>query len=130
MQPQESRTDRYGARPTSCVGSDMFRPGGTGVSAGRFVTGAEMAWGAAAHAVKYIAHQLPNLPTHRHAEVGLAVRQLDRQFPALRLFSDFGQAEALHRHFYRGNLQDHQARNPWRRTQHLIANLLSLPLPS
>ena len=98
-------------------------------SAGRFVTGAEMAWGAAAHAVKYIAHQLPNLPTRGHAEVASAVRQLDEAHPGLRLFSDFGQAEALHRHFYRGNLQNHQARNSWRRTQHLIANLLSLPLP-
>ena len=97
---------------------------------GRLVTGAELAWGAAVHAVKYIAHQSPNLPTRSHDDVKAAVRQLDRQYPTLRPSSDFGHAEVLHRHFYRGNLQAHPVRNSWRRSQSLTANLLSLmPTP-
>lgn len=98
-------------------------------AAGRLVTGAEMAWGSAVHAVKYIAHQSPNLPTRSHDDVKATVRQLDRHYPTLLLSSDFGHAEALHRHFYRGNLQAHQVRNSWRRSQSLTANLLSLPIP-
>ena len=68
-------------------------------AAGRLVTGAEMAWGSAVHAVKYIAHQSPNLPTRSHDDMKATVRQLDRHYPTLRLSSDFGHAEALHRHF-------------------------------
>ncbi len=88
-----------------------------------------MAWGAAAHAVKYVAHQSPNLPTRSHNDVKAAVRQLDRRHPTIRLSGDFGHAEVLHRHFYRGNLQDHQVRNSWRRTQNFISNLLTIPIP-
>ena len=98
-------------------------------AAGRTVTGAEMAWGAAVHALKFVVHRRPNTPTRSHSQVSSAVMELNDEYPALRLRSDFGQSEALHRHFYRGNLQDHQVRNSWRRTQNLIANLLSLPLP-
>ena len=93
---------------------------------GRLATGAELAWGAAVHAVKYIAHQSPNLPTRSHDDVKSAVRQLGRQYPTMHLSSDFGHPEVLHRHFYRGNLQTHQVRNSWRRSQSLTANLLSL----
>ena len=85
-----------------------------------------MAWGAAVHAVKYIAHQSSNLPTRSHSDVKVAVRQLDRDYPTLHISSDFGHAEVLHRHFYRGNLKDHQVRNSWRRSQSLTTNLLSL----
>ena len=98
-------------------------------AAGRLVTGAEMAWGAAVHAVKYIAHQSSSLPTRSHYDMKAAARQLGRDYPTLHISGDFGHAEALHRHFYRGSLQDHQVRNSWRRTRNLIANLLSLPLP-
>ncbi len=98
-------------------------------AAQRTVTGAEMAWGAAVHAVKYVAHQLPNQPTDSHALVRQAVRQLDSRYRELHLVSDFGQAEALHEHFYQGHFRDHQVRNSWRFTQRLVANLLSLPLP-
>ena len=98
-------------------------------AAQRMVTGAEMAWGATVHAVKYVVHQLPNPPTHSHTLVRQAVRQLDSQHRELYLASDFGQAEALHEHFYRGHLRDHQVRNSWQFTQRLIANLLSLPIP-
>ena len=97
--------------------------------AGRTVTGAEMAWGAVAHAVKWVAHQRDAMPTYSHHHVRLAVGRLDAEYPALHLAGDFGQAEALHEHFYRGNLRDHQVRNSWNLSQRLITNLLSLPLP-
>lgn len=93
---------------------------------GRSVSGSEMAWGAAVHAVKCIAHQHPALPTHSHAALGLAVIQLDNRHTGLNLTGDFGQAEVLHRHFYRGHLQSHQVRNSWRLTRRLIGNLLAL----
>ena len=98
-------------------------------AAGRWVTGAEMAWGAAVHAIKSVVHQRQNLPTRSHEQVGLAVRQLDSEYPGLNLRDDFGQAETLHRHFYRGDLQNHQVRNSWNLAQRFIANLLSLPIP-
>ena len=96
-------------------------------AADRSVSGAEMAWGAAVHAVKCIAHQHPALPTYSHAELGLAVGQLDGRHTGLNLMGDFGQAAVLHRHFYRGHLRDHQVRNSWRLTQRLVATLLALP---
>ena len=96
---------------------------------GHSVSGAEMAWGAAVHAVKCVAHQRPVLPTYSHAELGLAVVRLDVRHTGLNLAGDFGQAAVLHRHFYRGHLRDHQLRNSWRLTQRLIANLLALPAP-
>ncbi len=96
-------------------------------AAQRLVSGAEMAWGAAVHAVKFVAHQHSNLPTYGHDHVRLAVRRLNNEYPELRLSSDFGRAEMLHRHFYRGHRQERQVRDAWRHTQGLISNLLSLP---
>ncbi|MCY3691569.1 MAG: hypothetical protein OXI54_06790 [Chloroflexota bacterium] len=98
-------------------------------TARRTVTGAEMAWGAVSHAVKWVAHQRDGMPTYSHHHVGLAVDQLDAEFSELYLASDFGQAESLHEHFYRGHLRDHQVRNSWNLAQRFIANLLSLPIP-
>ena len=95
-------------------------------AAPRPVTGAEMAWGAAVHAIKYIAHQRPNLPIYSNAHVRPAVDRLDAEYPGLWLSSDFGQAQELHRHFYRGHQTAAQIRNSWRLTQRLVANLLAL----
>ena len=88
-----------------------------------------MAWGAAAHAVKWVAHQRDEMPTYSHHHVGLVVDSLDVEYPEMHLGSDFGQAEVLHEHFYRCHLGDHQVRNSWNLTQRFIANLLSIPTP-
>ena len=96
-------------------------------AAPRPITGAEMAWGAVVHALKFVTHQRPNLPTYSSFLVRQAARRLDAEYPGLRIFSDFGNAEELHRHFYRGHQDPAQVRNSWRFTQRLVATLLALP---
>lgn len=95
-------------------------------AAQRPVTGAEMAWGAAVHAIKFVAHQRPNLPTYSNDRVRQAVARLDAEYPGLWLSSDFGNAGELHRHFYRGHKTAAQIRDSWRFTQRLVDNLLTL----
>ena len=98
-------------------------------AAQRLITGSEIAWGAVVHALKVVTHHRPSLPTYSSALVRQTARRLDAEYPGLRISSDFGNAEELHRHFYRGHKTPAQVRNSWRLTQRLIANLLALPTP-
>ena len=92
---------------------------------GRALSGSEMAWGAAVHAVKVVTEQR-NIPTPSHAAIREAIMHLDAEYPTLRLHSGFGNAENLHRNMYRGHLNQSQVRNSWNLTKRFISEILSL----
>ncbi len=77
----------------------------TALSTGDAVVGAELLWGAAAHALIAVALQ-QGLPYNSHgAFKNVARRQLDD--PGLpEWLSEFNIAEQFHKHFYHGGLSD------------------------
>lgn len=92
---------------------------------GRLLSGSEMAWGAAVHAIKVVTEQR-NMPTSSHAAMRDSVRHLDAEHPTRQLHSGFGNAENLHRNMYRGHLSQTQVRNSWNLTERFIREVLSL----
>ncbi len=88
------------------------------------LTAAEMMWGAIVHAIKHIAPQYTSTRLNSHLEIKLAVPEIDGQLSDIDLREGFGNAEALHRYFYRVHFADHQVRNSFRRCQRLLDALL------
>lgn len=89
------------------------------------LTAAEMMWGAVVHAIKHIAPRYTSAPLNSHRDVKQAVPVIDAQLPEVDLREEFGNAEALHRYFYRVHFADHQVRNSFRKCQRLLDALLA-----
>ncbi len=89
------------------------------------LTAAEMMCGAVVHAIKYIAPRFTSAHLNSHREVKQAVPVLDANLPGVDLREEFGNAEALHRYFYRVHFADHQVRNSFRRCQRMLDALLA-----
>ena len=89
------------------------------------VTAAEMMWGAIVHAIKHIAPQYTPARLNSHLDIKRAVPSIDEQLSNIDLREGFGNAEALHRYFYRVHLADHLVRNSFRRCQRMLDALLA-----
>ena len=89
------------------------------------LTSAEMMWGAVVHAIKHIAPQHTPTRLNSHADLKRAVPDMDERLPDVDLREGFGNAEALHRYFYRVHLADHLVRNSFRRCQRFLDALLT-----
>ena len=89
------------------------------------LTASEMMWGAVVHAIKHIAPQYTPGRLNSHFDIKRAVPVLDANLPGVDLREEFGNAEALHRYFYRVHLADHLVRNSFRRCQRMLDALLA-----
>lgn len=89
------------------------------------LTAAEMMWGAIVHAIKFIAPRHTPATLNSHLDIKRAVPIIDEQLSDIDLREGFGNAEALHRYFYRVHFADHQVRNSFRRCQRLLDALLA-----
>ncbi len=89
------------------------------------LTAAEMMWGAVVHAIKHIAPRYTPSRLNSHLDIKRAVPSIDEQLPDIDLREEFGNAEALHRYFYRVHCADHQVRNSFRRCQRMLDALLA-----
>ena len=89
------------------------------------LTAAEMMWGAVIHAIKHIAPRYTSARLNSHSDIKRAVPTIDAQLPDIDLREEFGNAEALHRYFYRVHFVDHQVRNSFRHCQRLLDSLLA-----
>lgn len=89
------------------------------------LTAAEMMWGAVVHTIKHIAPQFTSARLNSHREVKQVVPVLDANLPGVDLREEFGNAEALHRYFYRVHFADHQVRNSFHRCQRMLDALLA-----
>lgn len=92
---------------------------------GDLLTAAEMMWGSVVHAIKHIAPQYTPTRLNSHADIKRAVPDIDERLPDVDLREGFGNAEALHRYFYRVHLADHLVRNSFRRCQRFLDALLA-----
>ena len=89
------------------------------------LTAAEMMWGAVVHAIKHVATRYTSTPLNSHRDVKRVVPVIDAQLPGVDLREEFGNAEALHRYFYRVHFAAHQVRNSFRKCQRLLDALLA-----
>lgn len=104
---------------------DLLNQAETGLSTGNTVVGAELLWGAAAHALIAVALQ-QGLPYDSHgAFKNVARRQLnDPGRPEW--LSEFNIAEQFHKHFYHGRLSDRQLAADAPKVRRFVNRLLAL----
>ena len=107
------------------LAQDFLDRAETALSAGDAVVGAELLWGATAHAMIAVALQ-QGLPYDSHgAFKNVARRQIDD--PDLpEWLSEFNIAEQFHKHFYHGSLSDRQLAADRLKVRRFVGRLLTL----
>ena len=92
---------------------------------GKMAKGAEMVWGAVAHALIAVALRQHH-PYNSHGAMKNVARQLPNVPGQSHWMTEFDVAEECHSHFYHGHLTDEELLDSLRRMHILVARLLAV----
>ena len=98
-------------------------------SVGKMAKGAEMAWGAVAHALIAVALRR-HRPYNSHGAMKNIARELTNVPGQSHWMTEFDVAEECHSHFYHGHLTDEKLFDSLQRAHVLVARLLAVAQPA
>ncbi len=94
-------------------------------AAGDALNGAELLWGATAHALIAVAQE-NGWDSNSHRALRDVAKRLESNHGSPQWLSDFSTAERFHIHFYHGRLTDRQIARDRPKVGRLVSQLLSL----